>query len=146
MRNPETRKVSVGLRALQGTRLGGASSRFYWLGVMQQILCFEIVQSKVQLSNRKVGVVVEQHTTPRALTGRDGGGRQHEKTKWNYSKYYRHGYISGNHEILKYFMPPPLDNLKIITSSYSKELEWKSEKSIWNIIQRNQICRLKYIP
>lgn len=43
---------------------------------MQQILCFEIIQSKVQLTNRKVilGLEVEQHTTQELWADRMEGG------------------------------------------------------------------------
>lgn len=47
---------------------------------MQQILCFEIVQSKVQLSNRKVGLEVEEQTTREIWPDWGGGSmkRQNE--------------------------------------------------------------------
>lgn len=48
---------------------------------MQQILCFEIVQSKVQLSNRKVALEVEELTTRELwLDGRGGGAAWKDKT------------------------------------------------------------------
>lgn len=42
---------------------------------MQQILCFEIVQSKVQLSNRKVALEVEEHITRELWPDGMGGWR-----------------------------------------------------------------------
>lgn len=43
---------------------------------MQQILCFEIIQSKVQLTNRKVilGLEVESRTTQELWADRMEGG------------------------------------------------------------------------
>lgn len=50
---------------------------------MQQILCFEIVQSKVQLSKRKVWLEVEEHMLE-SFDCTGYGIAQHEKTKRNH--------------------------------------------------------------